>query len=65
MCFDAEWLWKNLKLLKNNNAQGEYYLTDLVGLAFAEGQKLSSVAIDPKEAVGINTKEHLETAQKI
>lgn len=65
MCFNAEWLWKNLRLLKNNNVQGEYYLTDLVGLAFAEGQKLSSVAIDPKEAVGINTKEHLETAQKI
>lgn len=65
MCFDAEWLWKNLKLLKNTNAQGEYYLTDLVGLAFAEGQKLSSVMIDPKEAVGINTKEHLEKAQQL
>ena len=64
-CFDADWLWENLRLLKNNNAQGEYYLTDLVGLAFAEGQKLSSVDIEPKEAVGINTKEHLETAQKI
>jgi bifunctional UDP-N-acetylglucosamine pyrophosphorylase/glucosamine-1-phosphate N-acetyltransferase len=64
-CFNADWLWKNLKLLKNNNAQGEYYLTDLVGLAFGEGQKLSSVDIDPKEAVGINTKENLETAQNI
>lgn len=65
ICFDAAWLWENLKLLKNNNAQGEYYLTDLVGAAFAEGQKLSSVNIDPKEAIGINTKEHLETAQRI
>ncbi len=64
-CFNAEWLWKNLKLLKNNNAQDEYYLTDLVGLAFQEGQKLSSVDIDPKEAIGINTKEQLEKAQTI
>ncbi len=64
-CFNAEWLWKNLKLLKNVNTQSEYYLTDLVGAAFDEGQKLSSVDIDPKEALGINTKEHLETAQKI
>jgi len=64
-CFNSDWLWQNLKLLKNNNTQGEYYLTDLVGLAFNEGQKLSSVDIDPKEAVGINTKEHLETAENI
>ena len=59
-CFNSDWLWNNLKKLNNNNKQGEYYLTDLVGLAFAEGQKLSSVAMDPKEAIGINTKEHLE-----
>lgn len=64
-CFNSDWLWENLKLLKNNNTQGEYYLTDLIGLAFNEGQKLSSVDIDPKEAVGINTKEHLEIAKKI
>lgn len=64
-CFNADWLWENLKLLKNNNTQGEYYLTDLIGAAFDEGQKLSSVDIDPKEAIGINTKEHLETAQTI
>jgi bifunctional UDP-N-acetylglucosamine pyrophosphorylase/glucosamine-1-phosphate N-acetyltransferase len=64
-CFNADWLWKNLKLLKNNNIQKEYYLTDLIGLAFDEGQKLSSVDIDPKEAVGINTREHLETAKKL
>lgn len=64
-CFNSEWLWENLKLLENNNAQEEYYLTDLVGLAFSEGQKLSSVEINPKEALGINTKEHLEEANKI
>ncbi|MCX6781746.1 MAG: NTP transferase domain-containing protein [Candidatus Magasanikbacteria bacterium] len=64
-CFNAEWLWKNLKNLKNNNAAGELYLTDLVKIAFDTGVPLSSVNIDPLEAVGVNTKEHLEKAHNI
>lgn len=63
--FNSDWLWPNLKKLKNKNAAGEYYLTDLVKIAFDEGAKLSSIFIDPKEATGINTKEHLETAHAI
>lgn len=62
-CFQAEWLWKNLKLLKNNNAQGEYYLTDLIHLGFAEGAPIATMAIKPEEAVGINTLEHLKRAE--
>jgi bifunctional UDP-N-acetylglucosamine pyrophosphorylase/glucosamine-1-phosphate N-acetyltransferase len=61
--FDAEWLWKNLKKLKNENAQGEYYLTDLIKLAFKEGKKIKSFEIDPREAIGINSKEELEVAE--
>lgn len=64
-CFDADWLWKNLKKLKNNNAAGELYLTDLVKIAFDEGVPLSSVNIDSREAVGVNTKEHLAKAGEI
>lgn len=64
-CFNAEWLWKNLKNLKDNNAAGELYLTDLVKFAFDEGASLSSVNIDPREAIGINTKEHLEKAKTV
>lgn len=64
-CFNAEWLWRNLKNLKNNNAAGELYLTDLVKIAFDTGVALSSVNIDPLEAVGVNTKEHLEKAHNI
>ncbi len=58
--FKAEWLWKNLRELNNENAQGEYYLTDLVAAAVAEGAEIASVAIEAKEAIGVNTKEHLE-----
>lgn len=64
-CFKADWLWTNLKKLRNDNASGEYYLTDLVKAAFDEGAKFSAVDIDPREAVGVNTKEHLEKAQEI
>lgn len=59
-CFDAAWLWSHLKMLRNNNAQGEYYLTDLVQLAIKGGYPISSVAINSSEAVGVNTKDQLE-----
>ncbi len=58
--FKAEWLWKHLLELKNENAQSEYYLTDLVAMACAEGADIASIPIDPREALGVNTKEHLE-----
>ncbi len=65
MCFDAKWMWKHLHMLKNKNAQNEYYLTDLVGMAFAENQKIASISIDPLEALGVNTKEQLEIIEKL
>lgn len=64
-CFDADWLWRNLKAVKNENAQAEFYLTDLLKIAREQGAKIGTVEIDPKEAVGINTKEHLDIAQAI
>lgn len=57
--FKAPWLWENLKKLRNDNAKGEYYLTDLVHLAIEGGECLASMSIDPLESVGVNTPEHL------
>lgn len=65
MCFNAKWMWKHLHMLKNENAQSEYYLTDLVGMAFAENENISSISIDPREALGVNTKEQLEIIEKL
>lgn len=65
MCFDALWMWEHLHLLKNENAQGEYYLTDLVGMAFDENKRIASISIDPKEALGVNTKEQLELIKNL
>jgi bifunctional UDP-N-acetylglucosamine pyrophosphorylase/glucosamine-1-phosphate N-acetyltransferase len=61
-CFKAEWLWHHLNALQNINAQGEYYLTDLIEMAIADHQLISSVPVAPREAMGINTKEELDSA---
>lgn len=62
-CFRAEWLWSHLEQLKNENAQGEYYLTDLLGMAIAEGERVETVPIDSKAALGVNTLEDLKRAE--
>ena len=49
-----------LKKLKNDNAQKEYYLTDLVGLAVADGVPVAAVKADHAwEAAGVNSKAEL------
>ncbi len=64
-CFRADWLWENLKKLNNHNAQKEYYLVDVVKMAIEQGEKISSITIDPTEAVGINTPDDLEQAKQL
>jgi bifunctional UDP-N-acetylglucosamine pyrophosphorylase/glucosamine-1-phosphate N-acetyltransferase len=59
LAFDPKWLWERLKQLKNDNAQGEYYLVDLPGMAFTEGYDIPTVEITPIEALGANTKDQL------
>ncbi len=64
-CFKADWLWKNLATLTTDNAQGEYYLTALLSKAIADGALVTTVSISPEEALGINTLEQLEIAERI
>ncbi|OGZ02598.1 MAG: hypothetical protein A2946_01525 [Candidatus Liptonbacteria bacterium RIFCSPLOWO2_01_FULL_53_13] len=64
-CFRADWLWAHLPKLTARNAQGEYYLVDLVQMAVDEGAPIASMDIDPKESIGVNTQEHLELARKM
>lgn len=64
-CFQASWLWPHLKMLKNDNAKGEYYLTDLIQLAIGEGECIASISINPLQSIGINTQEHLEIAKRL
>ncbi len=64
-CFNNSWLWENIDKLKNKNAQKEYYITDLIGIAFDQGLPINSITINPSEAVGINTKEELAVAERL
>lgn len=63
-CFKASWLWPRLGELKNENSHQEYYLTDLVGMAVSEGTPPATISIPTKEALGVNSKEDLETLEK-
>ena len=64
-CFRSDWLWPALKRIRMS-PKGEYYLTDLIGIAVADGLKIQSIRTDdPTEAVGINTRVHLAEAAAI
>jgi bifunctional UDP-N-acetylglucosamine pyrophosphorylase/glucosamine-1-phosphate N-acetyltransferase len=61
-CFNAAWLWQALKRIPLS-PKGEYYLTDLVGIAASDGLSVQAVsADDPAEVIGINTRVHLAEA---
>lgn len=64
-CFNKNWLLKNIENLKNSNNQKEYYLTDLIKMAFEQNIKIKSLLIDAKEAVGVNSSEELEIARSL
>lgn len=53
-----------LKQVTNDNSQGEYYLTDVIGLLVGEGDKLSAVEASPQEVMGINSQDQLAAARK-
>jgi bifunctional UDP-N-acetylglucosamine pyrophosphorylase/glucosamine-1-phosphate N-acetyltransferase len=62
-CFKASWLWGALERIPLS-PKGEYYLTDLVGIAVAQGLPVQAhVLQDPQETIGINTRVHLAEAE--
>ena len=59
-CFDARRLWPALDRLRPENDQGEYYLTDVIGLLNKAGGRIEAVAVeDPDEALGVNDRKQL------
>lgn len=55
-----------LARLTNDNAQGEYYLTDLVKLALADGVAVGTVAVsDTWETLGVNSRVQLAELERI
>ncbi|MBL8095924.1 MAG: bifunctional UDP-N-acetylglucosamine diphosphorylase/glucosamine-1-phosphate N-acetyltransferase GlmU [Anaerolineales bacterium] len=62
-CFDGAWLWEALERLPLS-PKGEYYLTDAVALAVADGRRVEAVKTgDEAETIGINTRAQLAQAE--
>ena len=57
-------LTEALEMLTNDNSQGEYYLTDVVGILVKKGDRLEAVKAQAGEVAGINTQYQLAEAQK-
>ena len=64
-CFDIEKLLEALEKLSNNNSQGEYYLTDVIGILKSQGEKVGAVVIDFEETLGVNSRAQLAQVEAI
>lgn len=63
-CFDKEWFLKNIELVKRRGS-GEYYITDLIGIAVLQKEKVNIFQLkDSNQWCGVNTPEQLITADK-
>ncbi len=65
LALDAALLFRLLGKVGNDNAKGEYYLTDIVGLARAEGLSARLVRCDEAETMGVNDRVQLAAAEAL
>lgn len=64
-CFDADWLWSRVDHIPLSLPKREYYLTDMIGMAVAEGRRVEAVVTtDADETLGINTRVHLAETER-
>lgn len=64
-CFDIQSLVSALKGLKNNNVQGEYYLTDVIEILKQDGKRIGALDIPFEQTIGVNSRVQLAQADKI
>lgn len=65
MALSARALHRWLPRLENNNAQGEYYLTDLIALAVSDGFSIATLhPSEPEETEGVNSREQLSRLER-
>ena len=65
-CFDARKLWPQLQRITNDNAQGEYYLTDVIDLLVSAGETVTAATCaDSDETLGVNSRAQLAQAEAI
>lgn len=62
----GDFLFAALEKLEPDNAQGEFYLTDIVHMAVAQGRRVAAVTLqDPDEGLGVNTRHQLAAAEGV
>ena len=62
---DGAFLFEALEQIRPQNAQGEYYLTDIVGLAVAQDRPVAAVPLrQAAEGLGVNTRAQLAEAER-
>ena len=63
---DGEFLFSALEKLDPSNAQGEYYLTDIIHVAVEQGRRVAAMVLDdPDEGLGVNTRRQLAEAEQV
>ncbi len=65
LCAAAEDMRRWLRAVRNDNAKAEYYLTDAVGLANAEGARVAVVEAPADELRGVNSRVELAEAEAV
>ena len=63
MCVDSKTLFSLLDRVTNHNANGEYYLTDIVGLAREDNLPCAVVRCDEEETLGVNSRVDLAAGE--
>ena len=62
----GDFLFAALDKLEPDNAQGEFYLTDIVHMAVAQGRRVAAMTLpDPDEGLGVNTRQQLAAAERV
>lgn len=64
-CFDIKTLLRGLDKIKNDNAQKEYYLTDMIEIIRASGEKVGAIPINFEETLGVNSRVQLSEVESI
>jgi len=65
-CFAAPLLFDALAQVNNHNAQGQYYLTDAIGILVRRGERVETVTMEIADAgLGVDTPEDLVRAEQI
>ncbi len=65
MLAEAQTLLRLAGAVGNDNAAGEYYLTDIIALARAEGLTATVVTCDESETLGVNSRADLANAEAV